>query len=130
MSCSCHIAFPLAVKSGPDLDISGESDLCGRLDNRKDALSCRLGAYRKSSEGSPGGHQPVSGEMSSGYHHTLTRYASARVCLMLSLHACTDWLLTGSLQKMVLVITSVASKEVLERWTFDIQTDKSAIEEG
>ncbi len=31
---------------------------------------------------------------------------------------------------MVLVISSVASKEVLERWTFDIQTDKAAVEEG
>ena len=41
-----------------------------------------------------------------------------------------DWLLTGSLQKMVLVISSVASKEVLERWTFDIQTDKATIGEG
>ncbi|KAK9841792.1 hypothetical protein WJX81_003534 [Elliptochloris bilobata] len=37
-----------------------------------------------------------------------------------------DWLLDGQLQKMVLVITSVASKEVLERWTFDIETDKAA----
>ena len=41
-----------------------------------------------------------------------------------------DWLLTNSLQKMVLVISSVATKEVLERWTFDIRTDKTAIEEG
>ena len=46
------------------------------------------------------------------------------------MHGRTDWLLTGSLQKMVLVISSVASKEVLERWTFDIQTDKTAVEEG
>ena len=37
---------------------------------------------------------------------------------------CADWLVTGALQKMVLVVTSVATKEVLERWTFDIQTDK------
>lgn len=28
---------------------------------------------------------------------------------------------------MVLVITGVASKEVLERWTFDIQTDKAVV---
>ena len=41
-----------------------------------------------------------------------------------------DWLLTGSLQKMVLVISSVASKEVLERWTFDIQTDKATMDKG
>ena len=41
-----------------------------------------------------------------------------------------DWLLTGALQKMVLVVTSVASKEVLERWTFDIQTDREALDGG
>ena len=27
------------------------------------------------------------------------------------------------LQKLVLVVTSAVSKEVLERWTFDIETD-------
>ena len=31
---------------------------------------------------------------------------------------------------MVLVITSVESKEVLERWTFDIQTDAQAVAGG
>lgn len=41
-----------------------------------------------------------------------------------------DWLLDGQLQKMVLVVTSIASKEVLERWTFDIQTDKAAVGGG
>ena len=40
---------------------------------------------------------------------------------------CADWLTTGALQKMVLVITSVSTKEVLERWTFDIQTDKAVL---
>ncbi len=49
--------------------------------------------------------------------------------LTMSMHYA-DWLLTNSLQKMVLVISSVATKEVLERWTFDIQTDKAAIKEG
>ncbi|EIE26281.1 DNA-binding protein [Coccomyxa subellipsoidea C-169] len=38
-----------------------------------------------------------------------------------------DWLVTGALQKMVLVVTSVSTKEVLERWTFDIQTDKAVL---
>lgn len=37
-----------------------------------------------------------------------------------------DWLMRGILQKIVLVISSVTSKEVLERWTFDIQTDDDA----
>jgi mitotic spindle assembly checkpoint protein MAD2 len=33
------------------------------------------------------------------------------------------WLSTGEVQKLVLVITSVNSNEVLERWVFDIQTE-------
>ncbi|KAL4446205.1 hypothetical protein ABPG77_003012 [Micractinium sp. CCAP 211/92] len=37
------------------------------------------------------------------------------------------WLEGGALQKVVLVVTSVTSKEVLERWTFDIQTDKAVV---
>ena len=31
---------------------------------------------------------------------------------------------------MVLVVTSVATKEVLERWTFDIQTDREVLDGG
>ncbi len=42
----------------------------------------------------------------------------------------TDWLMDGQLQKMVLVVTSIASKDVLERWTFDIQTDKAGASGG
>ena len=38
-----------------------------------------------------------------------------------------EWLGTGALQKAVLVITGAATKEVLERWTFDIQTDKAVV---
>ncbi|KAI3432455.1 hypothetical protein D9Q98_004005 [Chlorella vulgaris] len=38
-----------------------------------------------------------------------------------------EWLEGGALQKVVLVVTGVASKEVLERWTFDIQTDKGVV---
>ena len=41
-----------------------------------------------------------------------------------------DWLVRGELQKMVLVITSSETKETLERWTFDLQTDKSVLEGG
>ena len=40
------------------------------------------------------------------------------------LHAA--WLLAGQLQKMVLVVSSAASKDVLERWTFDVLTDRAA----
>ncbi|DBA99158.1 hypothetical protein WJX82_001946 [Trebouxia sp. C0006] len=39
-----------------------------------------------------------------------------------------DWLVRGELQKMVLVITSSETKETLERWTFDLQTDKSVVD--
>lgn len=35
-----------------------------------------------------------------------------------------DWLEKGLLQRLVLVITSAYTKEVLERWTFEIETDK------
>lgn len=41
-----------------------------------------------------------------------------------------DWLVRGELQKMVLVITSSETKETLERWTFDLQTDKSVLDGG
>lgn len=36
-----------------------------------------------------------------------------------------SWLTTGNLQKLVLVITSQTTGETLERWVFDLQTDKS-----
>lgn len=36
-----------------------------------------------------------------------------------------EWLMHNDLQKLVLVVASVATKEVLERWTFDVQTDKN-----
>lgn len=42
-------------------------------------------------------------------------------------HVDADWLGSGTLQKVVLVVSSVACKEVLERWTFDIQTDKEVV---
>jgi hypothetical protein len=38
-----------------------------------------------------------------------------------------EWLGTGALQKVVLVVTSAVAKEVVERWAFDIQTDKAAV---
>lgn len=41
------------------------------------------------------------------------------------------WLEDGSLQRLVLVISSaVGSKEVLERWTFVVETDKAVVEGG
>lgn len=38
-----------------------------------------------------------------------------------------DWLATGTLQKVVLVVTAVGSRDVLERWAFDIETDADVI---
>lgn len=37
-----------------------------------------------------------------------------------------DWMVSGSLQKLVLVVTSVETKETLERWTFDIEEQSAA----
>ena len=36
-----------------------------------------------------------------------------------------EWLTAGTVQKLVLVITSQESGETLERWVFDLHTDKS-----
>ena len=36
-----------------------------------------------------------------------------------------EWLTTGNVQKLVLVITSQETGEPLERWVFDLQTDRS-----
>ncbi|KAG7166867.1 mitotic spindle assembly checkpoint protein MAD2A-like [Homarus americanus] len=45
-----------------------------------------------------------------------------------------DWLEAGNVQRLVLVVTNVDTKEVLERWDFDIQHDPSygpqSIKEG
>ena len=41
-----------------------------------------------------------------------------------------EWLKQGMLQKLVLVISAVGSKEVRERWTFDIQTDEGVLGGG
>ena len=38
------------------------------------------------------------------------------------------WLSEGKLQKLVLVIASVHTNEVLERWAFDIETDQEVVE--
>ena len=38
-----------------------------------------------------------------------------------------DWLALGTLQQVVLVIASTETREVQERWAFDIQTDKDVI---
>ncbi|GLC70874.1 Mitotic spindle checkpoint component mad2 [Pleodorina starrii] len=40
------------------------------------------------------------------------------------------WLETGKLRQLVLVITDVNSSEVLERWTFDIETNQEVVAGG
>mmetsp|Transcript_2832 Transcript_2832/g.7499 ORF Transcript_2832/g.7499 Transcript_2832/m.7499 type:complete len:210 (-) Transcript_2832:191-820(-) len=35
-----------------------------------------------------------------------------------------DWLQSGELQRLVLVVAGIESKEVLERWAFNIETDQ------
>eukprot|EP00195_Chlamydomonas_chlamydogama_P007321 CAMPEP_0202902208 /NCGR_PEP_ID=MMETSP1392-20130828/16723_1 /ASSEMBLY_ACC=CAM_ASM_000868 /TAXON_ID=225041 /ORGANISM="Chlamydomonas chlamydogama, Strain SAG 11-48b" /LENGTH=207 /DNA_ID=CAMNT_0049588941 /DNA_START=134 /DNA_END=757 /DNA_ORIENTATION=- len=40
------------------------------------------------------------------------------------------WLEQGVLRQMVLVITEADTKEVLERWTFDIETNKAVLAGG
>ncbi|KAJ4761896.1 Mitotic spindle checkpoint protein MAD2 [Rhynchospora pubera] len=41
-----------------------------------------------------------------------------------------EWLEAGKLQRVVLVIMSKATSEVLERWNFNIETDAEVVEKG
>ena len=41
-----------------------------------------------------------------------------------------EWLAAGSVQKLVVVVTGQQTQETLERWVFDVQTDKSVGPEG
>lgn len=41
-----------------------------------------------------------------------------------------EWLEAGKLQRVVLVIMSKATGEVLERWNFRIETDAEVVEKG
>ncbi|MFS7949317.1 putative mitotic spindle checkpoint protein Mad2 [Helianthus anomalus] len=51
--------------------------------------------------------------------------------LLLSQDEGNGWKLgTGNLQRIVLVIMSKATNEVLERWNFSIETDKEVVEKG
>ncbi|QDZ17799.1 mitotic spindle checkpoint protein Mad2 [Chloropicon primus] len=52
----------------------------------------------------------------------LTKYLS-RVLTQIS-----GWLAEGKLEKLVLVIASVHTNEVLERWAFDIETEQDVVE--
>lgn len=53
---------------------------------------------------------------------------STKRSIPLSALSFADWLATSAtLQKVVLVVTSATTKETLERWNFDIHTDKSIV---
>ena len=41
-----------------------------------------------------------------------------------------DWMMTRALQKLVLVVTAVGSKEVLERWVFDVEQEGEETADG
>jgi mitotic spindle assembly checkpoint protein MAD2 len=41
-----------------------------------------------------------------------------------------EWLGRGEVQKLVVVITGVETREVLERWVFNIDTDRAALTPG
>ena len=40
------------------------------------------------------------------------------------------WLSKGEVQKLVVVITGVETGEVLERWVFNVETDRAALVPG
>ncbi len=62
---------------------------------------------------------------------TLTVSLSHSVTHMWACHdRNTDWLLKGEIQKLVVVITGADSKDVLERWVFNVETDKSVRADG
>ena len=49
---------------------------------------------------------------------------------MVDFEFCKEWLEAGKLQRVVLVIMSKATNEVLERWNFSIETDSEVVEKG
>ncbi len=38
-----------------------------------------------------------------------------------------DWIQTGTVQKLVIVITNIDTAQTVERWVFDIETDKNEV---
>lgn len=43
---------------------------------------------------------------------------------------CAEWLTQGSIQKLVVVINGIESGDTLERWVFNIETDKGVKADG
>jgi mitotic spindle assembly checkpoint protein MAD2 len=38
-----------------------------------------------------------------------------------------DWLVKGEVQKLVIVINGVTTGDVLERWVFNVETDRDSV---
>ena len=60
----------------------------------------------------------------------VTTDESLKAYLVNVLQQINDWMMSKMLQKLVLVITAVGSKEVLERWVFDIEQEEAVDEDG
>ena len=54
----------------------------------------------------------------------------ASIALDAPCRARAEWLAAGSVQKLVVVVTGQQTQETLERWVFDVHTDKSVGPEG
>lgn len=76
-------------------------------------------------------HTPMPGRLDAGPPQSDVH---ALVCLLLKAwlllvgwcvtHAA--WLESGTLQRVVMVVTNAATQEVVERWTFSVETDTAA----
>lgn len=60
----------------------------------------------------------------------VTRDEGLKAYIIQILRQLAEWLSKGEVQKLVVVITGVESREVLERWVFNIDTDKEALAPG
>jgi len=62
-----------------------------------------------------------------GLQMLVTTDAGLQKYLQQVLAQLSEWLYAGNVQKLVLVITSLETQAVLERWNFDIETDKEGV---
>jgi hypothetical protein len=51
-------------------------------------------------------------------------------CGLLPPRTHTEWLTSGRLQQLVLVITNTITQEVVERWTFQVDTNTEVLHKG
>mmetsp|Transcript_3294 Transcript_3294/g.6741 ORF Transcript_3294/g.6741 Transcript_3294/m.6741 type:complete len:207 (-) Transcript_3294:162-782(-) len=62
-----------------------------------------------------------------GLQMLVTTDAGLQKYLQQVLAQLSEWLYAGNVQKLVLVITSLETQQVLERWNFDIETEKESV---